>query len=196
MSDPITDAVTTTAGAGDTPGTAAGGGTSAASTTPEGRTFTQEDVNRLLAEERRKADEKRRADEARARAQAAEEAAAKSGEWQTLAEQRKAAQEAAERRAQEIEARLAAANEVINASIKARAKGLPDELRALLPADDADPATRLATLEKLEIAARKLSAQATPGTPAGPRGTGGIAQVAGVPDADILAQKRRMIGGL
>lgn len=195
MSNPITDPATSTAGAGDTPGAGTGSGTSAATTTPEGRTFSQEEVNRLLAEERRKADEKRKADEARAKAQAAEEAAKRSGEWERLAQAREQRAAQAEQERDGYAARYQALAETLEREIKARSKALPEELRDLIPGGD-DLAARHAALLKLEAAAAKLTARRTPGTPAGPRGIGGVQPATGASDDDLIAQKRARIGAL
>lgn len=196
MSSDVTEQATTTAGAGTTPGASEGSGTPPAPTAGE-RVFTQAELNAFLAEERRKADEKRKADEARARAQAAEEAAAKAGEWQTVAEQRKAAAEAAQAERDRLQAERDDLAAVVERTIKARLKSLPDELAALAP--EGTPAQRLAWLENAEKAAAKLNAGAaprTPGTPSGPRGIGGQQTPLGATEADLLAQKRRQIGGL
>jgi uncharacterized coiled-coil protein SlyX len=178
MSDPITDTAITTPGAGS-PDAAAGGATPAP--TPGERTFTQDDVERIVKD--RLAAEQDRAKRAQAEAarKAAEEAAAKAGEWQTVAEQRKAAADEAERRASDaagrvehLEARLAAQAAVVEKLIKAQLAELPEAIRELAPGGD-DLTARLEWVAK----ARKAAATqpAATGTPAGPRGTGAPAVV-------------------
>lgn len=194
MSDPTTDAVTTTAGAGITPGTASGGSTSAASTTEGEKRFTQDEVNRLLAEERRKADEKRKADEARAKAQAAEAAAKESGEWKSLAETVTHERDRLSQEHTTLAERHGALAAQVEALIKAQLKELPDEIAALAPGGD-DLAARLEWVAKARKAASKVTATATPGTPTGPRGAGANAVTLPNPD-DLIAQKRARIGGL
>jgi colicin import membrane protein len=191
MSDPITDTAITTPGAGS-PDAAAGGATPAP--TPGERTFTQDDVERIVKD--RLAAEQDRAKRAQAEAarKAAEEAAAKAGEWQTVAEQRKAAAEAAEAARASLEARYAALAETVTKQARAQLKALPDELKALAPAGD-DPAALIAWLEQVRPLAAKLQTPPTPGTPAGPRGSGAATPGGPSPD-DLLAQKRARIGAL
>jgi hypothetical protein len=194
MSSDTTEQAPTTGGAG-IPGASEGGATPAPTPAASEKTFTQADLDRLLKE--RLAEEKQRADRARAAAEAkaAEEAAAKAGEWQTVAEQRKAAAEQAEATAQRLQAERDELAAVVERTVKARQKTLPDELRDLMPAGT--PAQQLAWLEQAEKAAAKLGGQPrTPGTPAGPRGIGGQPTPVGATADDIIAQKRRQIGGL
>lgn len=193
MSD-VTETTTSTAGAGTTPGADSGSSTPPASPAGDVKTFTQEDVNRLLAEEKRRAKAAADAETARQRQAAAEEAAAKAGEWQTVAQQREERAKAAEQAAEALRAERDALAAELEADLKPRVKALPDELRDLVPAD-APYAQRLAMVRKLETAAKKLTAQATPGTPTGPRGIGGQPAPLGA-GADLLDQKRRLIGGL
>lgn len=193
MSDPTTDTVTTTAGAGDTPGTATGTGTQPGMTAADERKFSQEDVNRLLAEERRKADEKRKAEEARAKAAAAEEAARQAGEWQKLAETVGGERDRIKADHESLSGRYAALAAQVEAMVKAQLKELPEAIRDLDPGGD-DLAARLAWVAK----ARKAAAVAEPGTrgtPPGPRGTGGQAAAQTSPQ-DLIEQKRRQIGAL
>jgi uncharacterized coiled-coil protein SlyX len=176
----ITESTTTTAGAGTTPGADTGTGTQPGTTAAE-RTFTQAEVNAFLAEQKRKDEQRAKDAEARARQQEAEKAAAAAGEWQTVAEQRKAAADEAERRAadaagrvEHLEARLAAQAAVVEKLIKAQLAELPEAIRELAPGGD-DLTARLEWVAK----ARKAAATqpAATGTPAGPRGTGAPAVV-------------------
>lgn len=191
MSSDTTETTTTTAGAGSIPGADSGAGTPAGSSTGgEERRFSQDDVNRFLAEEKRKAEEKQKAAEAQARQKAAEEAAKKAGEWEKLAGQYQAERDA---RAQEIE-RLstahAALREAAEGMVKDALKELPEEIRALAPGGD-DLAARLAWVKQARAAAAKLApAQPrTPGTPAGPRGTGGQQTPLGGDADELIRQK-------
>ena len=191
MSD-TTDTAITTPGAGS-PDAAAGGATPAP-TPGEQRTFTQDELERIVKDRLAAEQERARRTQAEAARRAAEEAAAKAGEWQTVAEQRKAAAEAAEQRAASLEERYAALAETVTKQARAQLKALPDELKALAPAGD-DPAALLTWLDQVRPLAAKLTTASTPGTPAGPRGIGGAAPASVTPD-DLIAQKRRLIGGL
>jgi hypothetical protein len=192
MSD-VTDTTATTDGAGISPGAASGAGTSA-STTTEGARFTQDEVNRILAEEKRKHEERTKAAEAAARTKAAEDAAKKSGEWEKLAGQYQAERDGKAAEHETLSGRHTALVEVVESMLRDSLKELPEEIRALAPGGD-DLAARLAWVKQARAAAAKLTTQRTPGTPAGPRGIGGQPSPLGG-DAAILDDKRRMIGGL
>jgi hypothetical protein len=191
----VTEATTTTAGAGTDPGAATGAGTQPGGTsTAAERTFTQDDVNRLLAEEKRKAKAAADAESARQKAAAAEEAAKAAGEWEQVAVQREQRATAAEGERDSLRAERDALAAEIEAEIKPRLRALPETLRDLVPSD-ASPAARLAAVRKLEAAAATLAAQQTPGTPTGPRGNGATAPTGATPE-DLKNQKRARIGGL
>jgi|GEM_PF-6317656 len=196
MSD--TETTATTDGAGSIPGAGSGTGTQPATPAAD-RTFTQSELNALLAEDRRKAKQAADAETARAKAAAAEAAAASAGEWQSVAEQRKAAAEAAEARADAVQAERDALALEVEEEIKPRLRALPLELRELMPADGTS-AQRLAAVRKLEAAAVKLGSMAAAapqrGSPPGPRGIGGLAAPVSTAQADLIAEKRARYGGL
>lgn len=150
---------------------------------PAAPAFNQEQVNKMIAAERRKveAELKRKADE-----QAAEAA----GQWQTLAEQR-AAEVASLRTASETtQAQLTTALALIEAEAERRIKALPAEIRAMKPEGDA--IAIYSWLPKAETAASKLAGQpATPpaGTPAGPRGAGSAPSQA-ISASELIMRKR------
>lgn len=176
----ITDDTTTTAGAGNDPGASAG----TTASTPDETTLTQAQVNALLAKERRDT-------EKRLKIQADEQAAAARGEWELIAQQRTAERDAHAAKLEALEAQHAALTETLGKAAQKRLKALPEELRALAPAD---AAALLPWLDQAEAAAVKLLASANPGTPTGPRGVG--RQTPTNSSADLVAQKRRQIGGL
>lgn len=196
MSD-ATEITTSTAGAGTSPGVDSGAGTSA-STTAEGARFTQEDMNRVAAEERRKAEAaakaKFEAEAHAARTKAAEEAAKRSGEWERLAGTYQAERDAKAAEHETLSGRHASLVEAVEGLLKDALKELPEEIRALAPGGD-DLAARLAWVKQARSAAAKLTSQRPTGTPPGPRGIGGQVAPLGA-DAAILNDKRRMIGGL
>lgn len=143
----------------------AGAATQAATPVVEVK-FTQEDVDRIIRE--RLAEEKRR-NETQAekiKRQAEDEAKAKQGEYQALAEQR-AARIAELEPVAEQNTRL---QELMERQIKDRLKNLPEEIRAMQP--DGDVLARFDWLSKAEAAAAKLQAARSPGTPPGPKGNG------------------------
>ena len=156
--------------------------------------FTQEQLNAAIAEEKRKW--KRQQDEAAAevKRKADEEARIKAGEFESVANERATRITALEAEHTAASEQLTRYQEEMERQIKARLKVLPEEIRAMAPEGDA--LTRFAWLEKAEAAAKTLTATRTPGTPAGPRGSG-VAASGGAANADDLkAQKRARIGGL
>lgn len=152
--------------------------------------FTQEQLNSAIADEKRKWKQQQDAAIADAKRIAAEQEAAAKGEFEKLANergQRLATIEAEHTTATE---RLTAMEAEMERQIKARLKGLPEEIRDMAPEGDA--LMRFAWLEKAEIAASKLTIPQAPrpplGTPSGARnGTGGPS---GQSPADLMAQKR------
>lgn len=163
-------------------------GNTEVTTPPAAGTFTQDQVNAMLADERRKEQAKQKEATDKARRETEEANKAKQGEFQSLAEQRAA-------RITELEAaegskteRLTALEVEIKAQTDARLKLLPQEIRDMKPETD-DPLVVYRWLTRAEQAASKLTGQkpANPGTPPGPRnGSGAPSSAAG----DVLAQKR------
>lgn len=148
--------------------------------TPTPRPLTQDDLNRILAAEKRKWQQqaKRDADEAAAAAQ---------GEYKTLAEQRAARIAELEQQSTDAAASLARYQAEVQQQIAARANALPEELRVLQP--DGDPLLVYRWLAKAEAAAQKLTAAATTGTPTGARGQ--RQDTTDISIADLAAAKRR-----
>lgn len=178
----------TAAGAGtDQPSVQQGTGATGTQATTTERTFTQDDVNRLLAEEKRKAKADQDTKVARER-QAAEDAAKlAAGEFQTVAEHRAARIAELEAKTQTTEERLTAVSEAMEKQAKARLRTLPEEIRAMAP--EGDVLALYSWLEKAEAAAAKIGQQQrTVGTPSGPRGSGGAPPAGGA--GDLAAQKR------
>lgn len=172
------------------------GGTPTGSSTPPapgaGATLTQEQVNAIVAEERRKWKAAQDAAAAAARRKADEAAAQAAGEWQTVAQAAQAERDrlAAARTADA--ARLTALTESMEKQINARVRALPEALRDLIPAD-ADVLTRYDLIGKAEAAAQTLAGDAPPrGTHAGPSRSQAAAASA---DEAILADKRARFGG-
>ena len=151
--------------------------------------FSQEDVNRFVAEERRKwqATQKEAAD--KAKREADDKAAAERGEYERLAAERGSRVATLEAEATTTAERLSAYEAEMERQIKARLRALPEEIRAMAP--EADTLARFAWLDKAEAAAAKLGqaqAQAAPGTPRGPVGGGAPAAIGAT--GDTLQQKR------
>ena len=151
--------------------------------TPIAPVFNQDQVNKLIAAERRKieAENKRKADEA---------AAAAAGQWQTLAEQRAAEVASIRTASEQLQTQLDTALELINAEAERRIKALPAELRAMKPEGDA--LALYSWLPKAEAAAQKLAKPAdapAAGTPAGPRGAGS-APTGGISTTELINRKR------
>ena len=195
MSD-TTETTATTDGAGTSPGAGSGAGTQPNASAADAKTLTQADVNAIIAREKTAWRQQQETETARTKAAAAEAAAAQAGEWQSVAEQRKAAADAAEQRATTAQAERDVLAETLEREIKTRAKALPEKMRDLLPTD-VPPAQRYAMLVKLEAAVGELAPPASRSTPTGPRGTGGLAlAAAGNADAALIEDKRRRIGGL
>lgn len=176
----------TGAGAGNQPSVQQGTGTQP--DTSGDRRFTQDEINAILAREKKqwRADEDTKI--ARARQQADDEAKAKQGEFQALADQRATKITELEAKSQGAEERLTAISEAMEKQAKARMKALPEEIRAMAP--EGDVLALYTWLEKAEAAAAKLGTQAPRpnGTPPGPRGTGAASVVSNT--ADLIAQKR------
>lgn len=189
-----TDPALTTDGAGS-PGATTGGATPAPQTA-DGRTFTQDDVDRVV--KARLAEEQQRQDKARkvAADKAAEETARKAGEWQALADSATRERDRLSSEHETLTARHTALQEAAEAIVKDALKELPEAIRALAPGGD-DLALRLAWIRNARKAAADLgAAPRTPGTPAGPRGTGGATGAQATNQDALLAQKRRQVGGL
>ncbi len=168
-------------------------------TTAAPGTFTQEQINTFIANEKRQwqSAQKAAADKIKADAEAA--AAAEKGEFKTLAEQRAA-------RIAELEAtdgsrqeRLTALEAEIKAQSDARLKALPKEIAEMKPETD-DPLIVYRWLARAEQAAVKLTGAAQPivnrGTPPGPRNSGALAVASNGPSNDVLAEKRARMGSL
>ncbi len=150
--------------------------------------FTQEELNALLAKERKET-------ERRLKQQAEDDLKVKQGEFQSLAEQKAARVAELEAAKQTTEDRLAAISEAMTRQAEARLKALPAEIKAMAP--EGDVLALYTWLEKAETAAQKLTTQKTAlaGTNTGPSGTG--SGVTGTTNnADLIAEKRARIGGL
>lgn len=150
---------------------------------PAAPAFNQEQLNKLLAAERRKVEGelKKKADEAAAEA---------AGQWQTLAEQRAAEVTSIRATSEQLQTQLDTALELINAEAERRIKALPAELRAMKPEGDALALYRW--LPAAEAAASKLTKPAdapAAGTPAGPRGAGS-APAGGMSATELVNRKR------
>lgn len=156
---------------------------------PQARTFTQDELNAFLAEERRKLQQQQRDTDAKTKADAEAKAAEANGEFQKLANQRQADLDrlTAERTTEQEQ--LTAYRDEMERQVVERIRALPEELRTLDPGGDA--LARFTWLGKAEAAAAKLTqAQQvrSPGTPPGPRG--GMIASAGTTSEEILARKR------
>jgi hypothetical protein len=186
MSDLTASAQQTDAGA--TGGTQPGAGTPPAPQ-PEAPKFTQDDVNRMIADEKRKL--KQQQDEAatKIKREAEEKAALEKGEFEKLANERGARLQQVEAEAMTATERISAYEAEMERQFKARLKALPEEIREMEPGGDM--LTRFAWLPKAEAAAVKLAATpvARPilSSPGGPRGTGHSTTTHG---PDLAAQKR------
>ena len=161
MDEIITNAAPSTGGE---PGTnALDGAVNGTGTQPETaaeKKFSQAEVNRMMAEDRRKT--KAAADEAQR---------IKAGEFEALATERKTRLDETEAELERLKQQNAAYETRLETDLKARIKALPEEMRDLVAGETLD--ARAASLDKVEAAAKKLIAQRTPGTPSGPRGNGG-----------------------
>ena len=151
--------MTITEGAQQTDAGAPGGTPTGAGTQPAptaGATLTQEQVNAILADEKRTW--KRQQDEAAAKVKReAEEAAAKqAGEWEKLATTAATERDRVTAEHTTATERLTALTDAMEKQIKARIKALPDELQGLIP-DTADVLTRYELIGKAEAAAAKLT---------------------------------------
>lgn len=162
-------------------GTAQDGGEQAAA-------FSQADLNRILAQERRLWQKQQEEAATRARQQAEDEARAKQGEYQQLAEQRATRLTQMETEQQQASERLTAYQTAMEQQLKARLRALPEEIRAMDPGGDV--LQRYDWVAKAEAAAQKLAVQRTPGTPSGPEGTGGSQVLSNGSVESIIAQKR------
>lgn len=171
-------------GAGNQPSVQPGSGTQ-----PESgdRRFSQDELNAFLAREKAKWKSDQEAKIARERQQAEDDAKAKQGEYQTLADQRATRIAELETKSQSTDERLTALSEAMEKQAKAHMKALPEEIKAMAP--QGDVLALYDWLEKAEVAAAKLTAQLrTPGTPAGPKGNGQA--TATTSTSDLIAQKR------
>lgn len=183
MSDsaPITGTAAGNQAGADAPASA---GTPPAATQEASR-FSQDQLNTLLAEEKRKW--KQQHDEAarKVRQEAEEAAAAQRGEFEKLATERASRIAALETDLASRDARITALTEEIERQSKARLRALPEEIRAMAP--EGDVLALYAWLGKAEAAAAKIGAPAPAGTPPGPRGSGAAPLQTG---DDLVARKR------
>lgn len=183
------------AGAAGTASDQAGQQATTTTGTPSGTTggaearFTQEEVNRFLAEEKRKLKQAADAEAARLKQAVEDKARAEAGEYQQLAEQRALKLAEVEQQKLSAEERLAAYGAAMEDQLRARLKALPEEMRSLDPGGDI--LARYEWVARAEVAAAKLKGQQQPrqaGTNIGPNGTGsGVVITSG---ADMVAQKR------
>lgn len=181
----------------DDPGTPSGGNPPApapASPPPvqpqasSAATFTQEQLNAALAEEKRKWKKQQDEAAAKARQEAEEKAALEKGEFEKLAGERGSRLAQIETEHTTLQERHTALTEAMEAQIKQRIKLLPEEMRELL--GDGDVLARYTQLGKLEAAAAKLTTVPRgPGTPPGPRPAGGNTP----PAPDVATAKRSTI---
>jgi flagellar biosynthesis/type III secretory pathway protein FliH len=192
MSDPTTErAETTDAGA---TGAAQTGAATQAATEPEAK-FTQEDVNRLLAEEKRKLKQQQTEAADKARREAEEKAALEKGEFEKLATQRGSELAQTKATLEAATARIEAYEAVLERQIKARVKSLPEKVRGKLP--DGDTLTRHAWLEMVEELAGEVGVGRTgaPDINAGARsGAGRTPQDVISAEAERLRQSGRYGG--
>lgn len=125
------------------------------------KTFTQAEVDRLIAERLERADKKSAKEREEAAKKAAEESAAKNGEWQKLAEQRAAELADLGKRVAELEpvtAKLEAYEAAIKKQLEADRAKLPAHITALLD--------KLPLTEQIEwIAANRETVSATSAQP-------------------------------
>jgi hypothetical protein len=149
-------------------------------------TFTQDQFNTAMAEEKRKWKAQQDAAAERARKEAEDKAAQEKGEFEKLATDRATRITALEAEHTTAQEQLTKYQEEMERQIKARLKALPDEIKAMAP--EGDTLMRFAWLDKAEQAAQKLTATRTPGTPPGPRGSGAVPATNGTPD--LIAQKK------
>lgn len=174
--------------AGATGGAQPGTGTPPASQS-EAPKFNQDDVNRMIADEKRKFKQQHDDAAAKVKRESDERAALEKGEFEKLASERGSRLEKAEAAALSGNERLAAFETEMERQFKARLKVLPDEIREMEP--DGDVLTRFAWLPKAEAAAVKLAGSIPPrpnlSSPSGPRGTGGSTATHA---PDLAAQKR------
>lgn len=168
---------------GGEPGKQPSGGTGeqpTAQTSGGSRTFTQDQVNAMLADERRKAKEKSEREQE-------EQRAVEQGEFQKLADQR---QKSLEKLEPEV-ARLTEANTRLSTLIETiladRVRQLPAELAELRPSGNVEE--QVSWLVKAEKAASKLVKERGPVMPGGPRGTGAAATQQTLDD--LVEAKRR-----
>jgi hypothetical protein len=177
MSDPVT---VTTPGIASVPAA-----TTAPAVTAPAPGFTQDDVNRLLAEDRRKHAEKLKSEAEKIRLQTEETARAAAGQHEQLAAERAARITALEAEQATAQERATALTEAMELHIKTRLKALPEPIRALAPTGDA--LMRFTWLAQAEEAAQQLAATTPPptGTPTGPRPT-----TVAPPAGDTVARMR------
>lgn len=158
VADPTPEVKDTTATEQATTGDATGtnGGTEPA------KTFTQADVDRILADRLGRAEAKTKEATAKAQAEAERKAAEEQGKWKELYEQTKTQAEQAQQEAAQV--RLSSMRERI-----ARTVGLPDALAARLQGDDEDAITADAkALAKLMPKPTAPNINATSGNGAAP----------------------------
>ena len=164
---------------------------------PSAASFTQDDLNRIVAEERRKWQQAQKDATDKAKREADEQARVKAGEFEAVATERQQRLSALEAEHTTATERVTAMTEAMERQIKARLKALPEELRDLIGTGDV--LAQYEQLGKLEAAAAKLApAQPAPrvpgGTPSGPRTT---TSAPAAPNLDqTIEEKRRQIGTL
>jgi hypothetical protein len=193
MSDPTTERAETT-DAGATGAAQTGAATQAATQETEAK-FTQEDVNRLLAEEKRKLKQQQTEAADKARREAEEKAALEKGEFEKLATQRGSELAQTKATLEAATARIEAYEAVLERQIKARVKSLPEKVRGKLP--DGDTLTRHAWLEMVEELAGEVGAgrAGAPDINAGARsGAGRTSQDVISAEAERLRQSGRYGG--
>jgi hypothetical protein len=151
--------------------------------------FTQADLDRIARKTRE--EEKRKASEAKAKedAERAEAKAKEQGEFEKLANDRKAKVDELEPKLATLESELTAHKLAVSEIAKTELKALPDEVRDISPAQYAEdksmtnPLDVLAWLPKGKALAAKLDGQtAQPGLKPGPKAKGA--------PGDIEADKR------
>jgi len=171
------------------------GGTQTGPTPPavEAPKFTQEDVNRILAEEKRNFKKAQDDSAAKIRRETEEKAALEKGEFEKLANERGSRLAQVEAEYTTTAERVSAYEAEMERQIKARLKALPEAIRDLDPGGDM--LTRFAWLPKAEALAASFAA-APPAPRQTPPGGRTSAAPAGNGLADIIAEKRARIGGL
>jgi membrane protein involved in colicin uptake len=182
----------TSAGEGkNTDGNGAGAGTQTAKATEAAKTFTQEEVERIAGEARRKEREraKQEADEAERKRQ--EDEAKKKGEFEALAKTFEGERDAAVKERDDYKTKYETLAERVKKSALAEVAALPEHIQKLAPTDD-DLDRLLEWLPKGKEAAG-VSAP-PPGNSRGPKPTGGAGD--GKVDEEARQGQRRIYQSL